>query len=389
MLILVVATAASAAAQNLLAARSADGRYQLAFGVSAQLDGRASIDRPLVFSDAFSVRTTRATMFGHMGKFLEFRVVSGSSGRHPALFTAYVDFRISPGFRIRMGKDKTPVGYEQMMSTSYLFFPGRSLASGLVPNRDLGIQAQGDFAAGGLSYAVGAFTAEPDGSSFRLNAHVPNRPDVAGRLIVRPWQTARLRWLQGLGAQIGSSVGSETGAVPSFKTSDGQKYFGYRSDVRADGRRYRLAPAIFYYCGPVGAFAEYTRSVQRVSMDDVETVVAHHAWTASTSVVLTGEPASDRGVRPKRPFNPTHQQWGALQMSARYARLTADRAAFDAGLAEATANGGAASFAVGAHWYPQVYLRYSLAFERTTFVRAATGPRRPERIIWMRAQVVF
>jgi len=36
---------------------------------------------------------------------------------------AYFDLRLSPAFRIRAGKDKTPVGYELLISDAYLLFP--------------------------------------------------------------------------------------------------------------------------------------------------------------------------------------------------------------------------------------------------------------------------
>lgn len=50
---------------------------------------------------------------------------------------AYIDVRLSPTFRVRIGKDKTPLGLEQLYA---------DLASNLVPNRDVGVQAQGEVA---------------------------------------------------------------------------------------------------------------------------------------------------------------------------------------------------------------------------------------------------
>src|SRR5207253_5071630 len=78
---------------------------------------------------------------------------------------AYFDLRFSPGFRVRTGKDKTPVGYELLMGDAYLFFPERALPSSPVPNRDVGVQVQGDVAAAKLSYAAGVFNGIPDATS--------------------------------------------------------------------------------------------------------------------------------------------------------------------------------------------------------------------------------
>jgi phosphate-selective porin OprO and OprP len=375
--------------QDGLVIQSRDSRYQLIVGGGAQLDGRVPLDGPVVLSDAFSLRTARGSFSGRVTRRVEFRVVSGFSGASPALFGAYVDLRLSPAFRIRAGKDKTPVGYEQLMSGNYLFFPDRTLVSGLVPSRDVGLQLLGDLAGGGLSYAVGLFNGVPDGSSFKAGVHDTDGRDLAARVVVRPWRSAAAGRLRGLGGQIGMSSGHETGALPSFKTPYGAAYFAYSGTARADGRRRRAAPAVFYYHGPVGAFAEYVRSAQQVSNAGTGLAVANHAWGVSGSYVLTGEPASERGVHPKGSFDPSSRKWGALQVVARYSRLTPDPDVFAAGLAAANTARFAASFATGANWYPRDHLKYSVVFERTAFVPGAGGPRRPERIVWVRAQVAF
>ena len=40
---------------------------------------------------------------------------------------AYFDIRFSPKFRLRTGKDKTPIGYELLISDNFLFFPNDRL----------------------------------------------------------------------------------------------------------------------------------------------------------------------------------------------------------------------------------------------------------------------
>ena len=80
------------------------------------------------------------------------------------LYDAYIDVRFSPTFRVRIGKDKTPVGLEQLYADYALLFPERTLASNLVPNRDVGVQAQGEVA-GVLTYVGGVFNGVPDGAN--------------------------------------------------------------------------------------------------------------------------------------------------------------------------------------------------------------------------------
>jgi phosphate-selective porin OprO/OprP len=78
---------------------------------------------------------------------------------------AYVDIRFSRGFRIRTGKDKTPIGHELLHGDAFVLFPERSLASNLVPNRDIGVQAQGEVWGGRAVYGAGIFNGIPDGTS--------------------------------------------------------------------------------------------------------------------------------------------------------------------------------------------------------------------------------
>jgi phosphate-selective porin OprO and OprP len=107
------------------------------------------------------------------------------------------------------------------------------------------------------------------------------------------------------------------------------------------------------------------------------------------SYLVTGESASDRGVRPINNFDPANGTWGALQLLGRYTVLTVDRSAFAAGLVSSTASREARSFTVAANWYPNPYIKYYATFERTVFDDNAPGARPPENVILFRAQLGF
>ena len=132
------------------------------------------------------------------------------------------------------------------------------------------------------------------------------------------------------------------GTLPTFKTSFGQVFYTYATGTVADGTRTRITPAAFYYFKSFGAFGEYVRSSQAVTRGLVSRDVANHAWETTASYVLTGEAASERGVRPRNNFDPAAHHWGALQVIGRYAVLTVDDEAFAAGLAGAGASQGSA-----------------------------------------------
>jgi phosphate-selective porin OprO/OprP len=304
---------------------------------------------------------------------------------------AYFDIRFSPTFHVRSGKDKTPVGYELLQGDAYLLFPERALASSLVPNRDIGIQAQGTLAGGKIFYAAGIFNGVPDGTSAVAELDANSGKDLAARAVLQPFASAKTPGglLNGLGIQVGGSSGRQLGALPTFKTSVGQTYFSYSDTASASGIRNRVSPAVFYYYKSFGAFAEYMRSTQGVTKEGVETRVTNRGWEMTGSVVLTGEAASEHGVRPKNTFDPPNGKWGALQVLARYTTLAVDRAAFSAGLAAAHASREAKSFTIAANWYPAAFIKYYVTFERTIFTGGASGPRPPENVILFRAQLAF
>src|SRR5262249_42396316 len=228
--------------------------------------------------------------------------------------------RFSPKFRIRTGKDKTPIGYEVLIGDTFLLFPERSLASNLLPNRDIGVQAQGDLLRNKLFYDAGVFNGIPDGTSLSSEIDTNDSKDLAGRVVLQPFRssnTAAGRF-SGFGLQIGGSSGRQNGTLPTFKTSVGQTFFSYTAGSVASGDRRRVSPALFYYYKAFGGFAEYMRSTQSVSRPGVATNARNQGWDLSGSFLLTGEPAGRRGGGPEVAFMTTARRLGVLALLARH-----------------------------------------------------------------------
>jgi phosphate-selective porin OprO/OprP len=374
--------------QDGFVVQSSNSDYRLVLGLTAQADGRFSLDDPLPIVNTFTIRKMRPTLSGRVAKYFDFKVMPDFGNGTAVLLDAYFDIRFSPKLRVRAGKDKTPVGYELLQGDPYLLFPERALASSLVPNRDVGFQVQGDLSPR-FYYAAGIFNGVPDASSSTTDVDPNNRKDFAGRFVWQPFRSAPPAGaLNGLGLQIGGSAGNQAGPLPSFRTSVGQTYFSYAAGAAARGDRRRLSPAVFYYYKSFGVFAEYMRSTQAVTRAGTGADVTNQAWDVTGSIVLTGEPAGDRGVRPTNGFDPANGHWGALQLVARYSALTVDREIFDRGFAAATASRKARSFTLGANWYPVAFIKYYATFERTSF-DGGNAPRPAENVILFRAQVAF
>lgn len=368
--------------------QSPNGDNRLVIGVTAQADGRFSLDDPLPITNTFTIRKARPTLSGRVAKYFDFKVMPDFGNGTATLLDAYFDIRLSSKFRVRSGKDKTPVGYELLQGDPYLLFPERTLASSLVPNRDVGFQVQGDLSPR-LFYAGGVFNGVPDGSSSTADIDANNAKDVAGRIVWQPFRSTKTPAgaLNGLGFQIGGSIGNQAGTLPSFRTSVGQTYFSYSTGAAASGHRHRITPAAFYYHKSFGGFVEYVRSTQEISRSNSRYDVTNDGWGVTGSYVLTGEAASDRGVRPGHAFDPSTGHWGALQLAARYSHLRVDPLAFTSGLAAATASRKASAFTIAANWYPAAFIKYYATFERTSFDGGASRP--TENVILFRTQVAF
>ena len=154
-----------------------DGDNRLQIGFVAQADGRFALDDPLPITNTFVMRKVRPTFTGRVAKFIDFKIMPELAGT-VVLLDGYFDIRFSPKLRLRSGKDKTPVGYELLISDAYLIFPERSVVSLLVPNRDVGFQAQGDLAGGKLVYPGGIFNGNPpDGTSATTDVDTNNGKD--------------------------------------------------------------------------------------------------------------------------------------------------------------------------------------------------------------------
>jgi phosphate-selective porin OprO and OprP len=369
--------------------QSADGDHRVVLGLVAQTDGRFSLDDPSPITNTFTLRKLRPTLTGRIARYFDFKVMPDFGSGSAVVQDAYLDIRFARALRIRAGKDKTPVGYELLQGDAFLLFPERALASSLVPNRDIGVQVQGDVGSK-LTYAGGVFNGIPDGTSSTTEVDANGGKDLAGRVVVQPFRSAGgpATARSGFGVHLGGSVGEQNGPLPAFRTSITQTYFAYAAGVLARGTRTRVSPAAFYYYKGLGAFAEYMRSTQDVARGTDTRQVTNDAWELTGSFVVTGEAASDRGVRPRRPFDPAQGQWGALQLLARYTALTVDPDVFAAGFAAAGASRRARSFTIAANWYPAAYIKYYATYERTVF-DGADGRRPAEHALLFRSQLAF
>ncbi|HUL02374.1 MAG TPA: porin [Gemmatimonadales bacterium] len=347
--------------------RSADGDFQLKVRGYVQADGRSYPDgAPVLGTSTLFLRRARPVTEVTAWRYFTLKLVPDFGQGRVVLFDAYLDFRTGPALTFRAGKTKPPIGLERLQLATDIRFIERGLPTNLVPNRDVGLQAVGDFAGGRLSYAVGVFNGVPDLGN--LDGDATNDKDLVGRVFLKP--------TQGLGIGIAASTGNEHGTVtaPSlaaYVTPGQQTMFRYRDSTIANGRRYRVTPQVYFYGGPLGLLGEYVVSSQVVTRGAAVGELKHTSWQVAGSWYVTGEKASFTAVAPRRPFDTSEKHWGALEIGARYGQLTLDDAAFPIFANSTNAVRDVRAWGVGVTWHFVRGTQLSANYEQAQFTGGA------------------
>lgn len=358
--------------------------------------------------DGFLLRRARPIFTGTLYHNFDFNFTPDFGGSTVQIFDAYLNYHYNPDFQLQAGKYKPPVGLEALQADNYVFFNERSIATDLVPNRDVGVELHGDVddhLGGTVSYAAGIFNGLPDYVSTTVNTPIDNDVAFAGRIFALPFKKTSLTPLQGLGIGVsGSYEHDDTNAVaaaltPGYTTDGQEKMFTYAGSTVPNGAHWRVSPQGYYYYGPFGLMGEYVVSDQHVT--DITTAksadIDNTAWEVSAGWVLTGENDTYNGVVPNHPFDPLNGGFGAWQVVGRYAELDIDKDAFPTFASAATAAGptsatGAREWSVGLNWYLNKDLRANVSFSHTWFTGDANGnavTKQPENVLFTRMQVAF
>ena len=401
-------------------ASSADSNFVFRLNGVLQVDSRTFFNDSANknANDGFLLRRARPIFQGTLYRDFDFKFTpdfAPSSG--PTIFDAYGNYRYEPWAQLRTGKFKTPEGLEQLQEDVNISFNERSLATDLVPNRDVGLQLWGDINGGVLSYAAGIFNGVGDEQNSS-NAAFENEVEFAGRLFTQPFKSSDITALQGLGFGVAGTSQNGTsnvkdlpnttgGTLPGYTTDGQQQFFAYNPAgagrvVTASGEHWRLSPQGYYYYGPLSLLGEYAISDQGVRSTapagpTANAYLHNTAWEVSGGWILTGENASFNGVTPLHPFDPHNGQWGAFQVVARYAELDIDNAAFPLFANPGTSASAAQAWSAGLNWYLNKNIRLNASFSHTTFtggggtgtVSPAIVTRQPENVFFTRIQLAF
>jgi len=381
---------------------SANTNFAVSLHAVLQADSRTFFnEHGLNGNDGFILRRARPILSGTVFRDFDYLFVPDFGGSTVQIFDALLNYRYQPGLQLQVGKFKSPIGLEALVTDRNTLFNERSLATDLVPNRDLGAELHGDLFGGAASYAAGVFNGAPDYSGTTANSSYDNNKAFAGRLFLQPWITSAVAPLKGLGFGLAGSYevdrsatnASATGLTPGYNTDGQQKFFAYSSGVFANGTHWRLSPQGYYYYGPLGLLGEYVISDQEVTRGKSSADLQNTAWEVTGSWLLTGENATYGVVIPRHPFNPRNGQWGAWQIVARYANLNVDDKAFPTFASSASSASSARAWSVGLNWYLNENIRMDASYSHTMFEGYTGGtpavPAQAENVLFTRVQLAF
>ena len=185
----------------------------------------------------------------------------------------------------------------------------------------------------------------------------------------------------------------------ALKSTDGNFELKIRGYVQADGRFFfgddaekltdtfllrRIRPTLD------GKLGEYVQSSHEVRRVENSATLDNEACHAAASWVLTGEDNSFKRIKPKRPFEPSQGQWGAVELVARFSALDFDDNAFPTYADPTKAVASVETVGAGVNWYLTENIRASLDYEQGSFEGGgAAGDRPDEQVLFARWQVAF
>ncbi|HTT08642.1 MAG TPA: porin [Gammaproteobacteria bacterium] len=398
---------------------SADGDFSLKIRGYLQADSRFAMDDTRTgtgngnITDTFLLRRVRPIFDGTVFKYYDYRIMpdfgTNDVTNNTVLQDAYIETNanLSPLAKLRIGKFKGPIGLERLASATDIKFVERGLPTNLVPNRDIGIDLNGELFDKSVNYSIGYFNGVADGGS-NGDPDFTDDKEFEGRIFALPFKNA-FSPLQGLGLGIAGSVGDQNGAaglpsgtgpIPGYKSQGQATIFSYlqagtgpiTNAAIAAGGHYRISPQGYYYWGPFGLLGEYVDSTQRVSRNDPTSKltdrqsVGNDSWQIVASYVLTGEDNGYKSIIPKNKFDPFSGGWGAWELVGRYDELDVDDDAFT-GITPSTGTTAAKlaarqatrlanpftsvteawEWGIGVNWYLNSAVKLAADYEQTDF----------------------
>ncbi len=390
---------------------SPDGQYRFEFHSLTQVEGRFFSPAGGQLANNFDIPRQRLVFAGQVGPYFDF--VSSTQRGYGTfdLFDAYINFKVSTEFNVRVGRTKTPYSYEYYKTgEGDLLANERSVFIGnLSPNRQIGVMAFGRVWDERVEYAAGLFNG-PHRSFQDFNNYknpflfVNARPFLYGG-------SDLLRYLNfGGSANYGRendplepnalrTANDETTAAAVDNLSPAFLRFNPNATEQGE-TAFWSGDTNWFYRG-LTAQAQYnggflTYALPRGRRVDA-TRVPFTGWSATLAYFLTGEETTNRReIVPLRDFD-LRNPWagpGAVEPFARVAYINAGANVFTSGLADGRLySNDALVFDNGVHWYPNRFVRVTFDWQHASYGSRVqvSGNRFTDstNLFWLRTQLYY
>lgn len=394
-----------------LTVQSPDARFSFNLRFPFMFDAKATLNSPQPKGgDAFFPR-----FFGPIFTVSLFKIVTGklivgfSDATAPSVnvVTAWMDVGPHPLLHLRVGKLLYPISLERQTLPLRIVMLEHGIASSLLPITEFGAQIWGATENKVFEYQLTFGNGTP--TNARSETDLDDGKDGIGRVYLRPFATTGIAALKGLGFGFGGSYGRRQGspAVPltgTLRTLGGRPYFATLADaanpaagtvfantVYAKGKVVRLVPQLAYTAGPVSLYGEYIRLTEELNKGGERRALTHQSAHGVLAVVLTGEDAVLLDiVSPKRPFDLSRGQLGALELTAHAEYVKLDDDSFPVFASAARSAASASAFGGGINWIVNDLIRFMVDYEHTTFTAPAGAKKlKPENLLGARLQALF
>ena len=335
-------------------------------------------------ADTLFLRQARLDVQGTVYKQFEYRLYldfptgqqsntgTAASAATGTVQDAYVGWRPSSDFGLRIGQFKEPFSQEQTTTLRATDFTERSVLDRLAPGRELGIMIHGKPFGGVLEYELGAFNGGGRGVGDNND-----QKEAAGRLRVSPFKNSEDgSLLKGIRFGVAGTVNEIDPAPVAAQTGDlldltstelNVKFLDIGGAAVVGGYRTRLGLEFTWLYEFLGLRAEWIRRTDTLNLGGGATNhIDTTGYSVSLTALLTGEKKvlEDRIV-PLHPFD-LDGGWGALELAVRFAALRVDD---DVQAISATASPNAnavRTVTAGVNWYLTRNVRISpdVIFER-------------------------
>lgn len=393
---------------------TADRQFQLRIRVLNQVDGKLFVptDQEPARSGLYIPRF-RFYFEGQLTDLFQYELsVQRSVEGVFDVLDANVNFHVSDGFQIRVGRALVPYSfawYDHL--EQYYIAPERGLFPlnfGLA--RQSQVVAHGRLYDNALQYAIGATFGQLAGL-----ADTNSTRDGLAYVNMRPWlhtETLPLLRFLNIGGSFAAGQQVDPGTpLPlrtSLQTSENDEaaqaasaiFLEFNDTSSAIGNRSQGAVHAAWYVGGVSLETEwYTASFTAKADPAAKSVtVPVSGYDATLGWFITGETIEGRGpVNPLRPFSsPTGFGPGALELFGRYSELDIGNRIFTAGLADpAKWTNRAAITDIGWNWYLNRFVRITFDWQHAMYAdpvllnEAKDLRSRHNDLYWVRCQLYF